>query len=71
MKCENQVSYHVPSGYHYREVFTPCGMTDVYGGEAICDTCHADPRRRADHERREEWTRADNATAAACGWGEY
>jgi hypothetical protein len=71
MKCENQVSYHVPSGYHYREVFTPCGMTDVYGEEAQCDTCHADPRRRADLEHREALSREDNATARACGWGEY
>ncbi len=71
MKCENKVSYHVPSGYDYREVFTPCGMTNVYGEEAQCDTCYADPRRRADLEHREALSREDNATARACGWGEY
>jgi len=69
--CENLVSYYVPSGFDYREAKTRCGSTDVYGEEAICDDCYADPRARAEHEHRARLAAEDNATARAAGWGEY
>ena len=69
--CDNLVSYWVPRGFDYREVQTKCGNTDYYGQEAICDDCAADPRARADLERRARLTAADNAWARSAGWGEF
>ena len=43
MTCENKVSYNVPKGYDYKEVFVKCGNTDPYGNRAICDECASDP----------------------------
>jgi len=69
--CDNLVSYYVPRGYDYREVLTKCGDTDIHGAEALCDDCAADPRIRADHERRARLTAEDNAWARSAGWGEF
>ena len=69
--CDNMVGYYVPRGYGYREVQTKCGNTDVYGEEAVCDDCAADPRARADLARRARLTAEDNAWARSAGWGEF
>ena len=53
--CDNQVSFYVPRGYDYREVFVKCGTTDPHGGRAICQAC----------------SEADTASARSAGWGEY
>ena len=69
--CDNLVSYWVPRGFDYREVQTKCGNTDYYGEEAVCDDCAADPRARADLERRARLTAEDNAWARSAGWGDF
>lgn len=71
MGCKNKVSYYVPRGYDYREVFVKCGNTDVYGGRAICDDCANDKRKMAEIERQEANIRADNEWARSAGWGEF
>ena len=40
--CDNKVSYYVPKGYDYREIFIKCGLTDPYGNRAICEDCASD-----------------------------
>ena len=70
MSCDNKVSYHVPSGYDYREVQVKCGNTSPDGSRATCDTCYSDPRTRAAIEAHEENVAADNAWLHSAGWGE-
>jgi len=69
--CENMVSYYVPKGYDYQEVFVPCGLTDHHGERAICQDCRDDPDVMRDIDAQEENIRADNAWAASAGWGEW
>lgn len=68
--CDEQVSYFVPRGYDYREVFVKCGHTDPHGGRAVCEKCEADPAEMAEIERHEENMAADNAWLRSAGWGE-
>tara|TARA_R100001377_G_C3140991_1_gene92653 strand:+ start:509 stop:724 length:216 start_codon:yes stop_codon:yes gene_type:complete len=70
MSCTNEVSFHVPAGYDYREVFVKCGNTTPRGGRAVCQECASSPREMlaiADHE---ENVAADNAWLRNAGWGE-
>jgi len=69
--CDNKVSYFIPSGYDVREVFTPCGYTDVYGERAICDECASDKRKMRDIRQHEANIRADNWAARSAGYGEF
>ena len=63
--CNERVSYHVPSGYDYKEVFVQCGLTDYYGDARFCDDC-LDIKKSA-HEHNMD---ADNAWLRSAGWGE-
>ncbi len=38
-KCPNKVSQFVPKGYGYKEIWLPCGSTDIHGGQLICESC--------------------------------
>ena len=69
--CENKVSYHVPHGYGYREVFTPCGRTDHRGERAICQDCLDDPGVMRDINNQEETIRLDNQASHSAGWGDW
>jgi hypothetical protein len=69
--CENKVSYHVASGYSYRETFVRCGSTDPYGYRAICDVCASQPAEMARIRAAEAAIDANNAWAASAGYGEY
>ena len=68
--CDKKVSYFVPSGYDYKEVFVRCGNTDPHGSRAICDKCSQDQDEMAAIERHEENMAADNAWLRSAGWGE-
>ena len=68
--CENKVSYHVPRGYDYREVFVKCGNTNPYGNRAICDKCANDPKEMLSINRHEANVEADNTWLNNAGWGE-
>jgi hypothetical protein len=70
MSCENKVSYYVPRGYDYREVFVKCGLTNPHGGRAICDKCANNPNEMLRITRHEENVAADNDWLASAGWGE-
>lgn len=39
--CGKKVSQFVERGWTFKEVFTPCGSTDQYGGQLLCDECEA------------------------------
>ena len=70
MGCNNKVSFHVPSGYDYREVFVKCGNTSPRGGRAVCSQCASSPRKVLDIANHEENVAADNAWLKSAGWGE-
>jgi len=65
--CDNSVSYFIPRRYDYREVFTPCGNTNPYGGRAICAEC----RLTRFINRNEASVKADNEAARSAGYGEF
>ena len=69
--CDNQVSYYIPKGYDYREVFLKCGNTDHNGERAICDKCRDNPVIMRGIQNREADIKADNAWAKSAGWGEF
>jgi len=69
--CDNKVSYHVTSGYDYREVKVQCGRTDPYGSRAVCDECSSDHHKMEEIERHEASVEADNQSARSAGWGEF
>ena len=52
--CDNKVSYYVPKGYDYREIFIKCGLTDPYGNRAICEDCASDRDTMRDIDNQEE-----------------
>ena len=58
--CENTVSYYVPKGYDYKEVFGVCGQTGYDGQRLVCYDCSND-----------FWLKWDNAWARSAGRGEY
>jgi hypothetical protein len=68
--CDNKVSYYVPKGYDYKEVFVQCGMTDPHGNRAICDTCYGDDHEMERIQQHEDNMDADNAWLNSAGWGE-
>ena len=70
MSCENKVSYYVPRGYDYREVFVKCGNTNPYGDRAICDKCASNSVIMRGIRQHEENVAADNAWLKSAGWGE-
>ena len=70
MSCENKVSYYVPRGYDYREVFVKCGNTNPYGDRAICDKCGSSSVIMREISQHEENVDADNAWLKSAGWGE-
>jgi hypothetical protein len=70
MTCENKVSYHVPRGYDYREVFVKCGNTNPYGDRAICEKCASSSVIMRGIRQHEENVAADNAWLKSAGWGE-
>ena len=70
MTCENKVSYHVPKGYDYKEVFVKCGNTDPDGNRAICEECARNPAEMRRIKMHEENVAADNARLKSAGWGE-
>ena len=70
MTCENKVSYHVPKGYDYKEVFVKCGNTDPDGNRAICEECASNPVIMRGIRQHEENVAADNAWLKSAGWGE-
>jgi len=67
--CDNKVSYYVPRGYDYREIFIKCGYTDPYGGRAVCDDC--DDKYGEQIAREEEAIAADNWASRSAGWGDW
>jgi|TARA_R100001530_G_scaffold100661_1_gene69997 hypothetical protein len=69
--CENTVTYVIPKGYDYKEVFGTCGQTGYDGGVLICQGCADDPRKLAEIERHEANIAHDNAWARSAGWGEF
>jgi len=69
--CENNVSYYVPKGYDYREVFVKCGRTDHHGERAICQDCREDPDVMRDIDAHEETIRLDNQASHSAGWGDW
>ena len=69
--CDNSVSYFIPRGYDYREVFTPCGNTDPYGERAICAECRSNTREMRSIHRHEASVKADNEAARSAGYGEF
>ena len=70
MSCENKVSYYVPQGYDYKEVFVKCGNTNWFGNRAICDKCASSPVIMKSIEQHEANVAADNAWLKSAGWGE-
>jgi hypothetical protein len=68
--CKNKVSYYIPKGYDYKEVFVKCGNTDPYGNRAICDNCANDSMEMSRINQHEKNVAADNAWLASAGWGE-
>ena len=69
--CEMTVTYYVPKGYDYKEVFGSCGQTGYHGDALICNDCANDPWKLREIERRERDIAADNAWARSAGWGEF
>jgi len=70
MSCKNKISYHIPKGYDYKEVFVKCGTTDPFGNRAICDECYSNPAKMKGIKQQEENAAADNAWLESAGWGE-
>ena len=70
MSCENKVSYYVPRGYDYREVFVKCGNTNPYGDRAICNKCANSSVTMRGIRQHEKNVAADNAWLKSAGWGE-
>ena len=70
MSCKNKVSFHVPRGYDYSEIFVRCGNTDPRGGRAICKECRKDPSEMRAIRNHEETIKADNAALKSAGYGE-
>ena len=70
MSCTNEISFHVPSGYDYREVFVKCGNTTPHGGRAVCQECASSPRKVLDIANHEENVALDNAWLKSAGRGE-
>ena len=64
--CTKKISYFVPKGYDYREVFVKCGNTNPFGGQALCNKCIDDPAIKQQQENAD----ADNAWLKSAGWGE-
>jgi len=64
--CNEKVSYFVPKGYDYKEVFVKCGDTNPFGGQALCNKCIDDPAIKQQQENAD----ADNAWLKSAGWGE-
>ncbi len=64
--CNEKVSYFVPKGYDYKEVFVKCGNTNPFGGQALCNKCIDDPAIKQQQENAD----ADNAWLKSAGWGE-
>lgn len=71
MTCPNKCLYHVPRGFSYRAVYVRCGLTDPFGGRAVCHECSRDPAKAADIAQHEANIKADNEAAASAGWGEF
>lgn len=69
--CMNMVTYYRPKGWDYVETQTRCGNTDYFGNRAICDECATDRVKMGTIARQERLVAEDNATARACGWGEF
>jgi hypothetical protein len=69
--CENTVTYFIPKGYDYKEIFGKCGSTGYDGNRLICYDCERDPRKMAEIERQERNIAEDNAWARSAGWGEF
>jgi hypothetical protein len=67
--CDNKVSYYIPRGHDYREVFVKCGNTDPYGGRAVCDDCNAKYGQQI--AREEEAIAADNWASRSAGYGDW
>ena len=38
-KCRAEVVRYVETMYHFKEVKSKCGQTDVNGGRVLCDAC--------------------------------
>lgn len=38
-QCKNRVSQFVPTGFHYKEVFSNCGSTSRHGIKMLCEDC--------------------------------
>jgi len=64
--CTKKISYFVPKGYDYKEVFVKCGNTNPFGGQALCNKCIDDPAIKQQQENAD----ADNAWLKSAGWGE-
>lgn len=69
-RCENKVSFWVPSGYNYRETKVKCGNTDPHGGRTICEECASNPSERKAIQQHEQNSAADNDWLRSAGWGE-
>jgi len=39
MNCKNKVSQWIPEGFGYKEIKSPCGCTDIHGGQLLCNKC--------------------------------
>lgn len=68
--CDNQVSYFVPKGFGYKEVFIKCGNTDIYGDRAQCDHCQNSAKARAENQRILDDAEHDNAWLHSAGYGD-
>jgi len=69
-ECFEPVSYFIPKGLDYKEVFVLCGNTDPHGSRAICDICRANPEEMKRIENHEANMAADNAWLRSAGQGE-
>ena len=70
MSCENKVSFFVPRGYDYSEVFVKCGNTNPQGTRAICKECSSNDDKIRSIRQHEENVKADNQTLKSAGYGE-
>ncbi len=70
VKCENEVSYYVESGYDYIERMVKCGTTNPYGKRTICDDCKSNPEIMRSIRNHQANVDADNAWLRSAGYGE-
>ena len=71
MTCRRTVEFLVARGYDYRRATARCGLTDPWGGRAICGACRRSRRAMESHRTAERVIEADNANSRAAGYGDW